>query len=271
MAIRPREAFSLFVMLSALLTYPAVQFSVRHVFHLEFIWILAVLSLFRVCIEWSNLRRVLPRFLIAVTIAALVVISIRAGMTVYQDGSLRHQFEALLAEPREPITLAIRPAANDATAFSLPLPDRYRALVESDPDSMTPQLGERGLQWDVRASADRILLTFGGESCRPGVTTISFQYAKREGIWQPLDHSMSLSFDQDRALFSIVMVPAFYRPTQYLSDIHIPADYSACLIKAERVIGQTKLPVVLEAILVPGWQDRPLHRAFGGFPISATR
>jgi hypothetical protein len=81
---------------------------------------------------------------------------------------------------------------------------------------------------------------------------------------------MSLSFDQDRALFSIVMVPAFYRLTQYLSDIHIPADYSACLVKAERVIGQTKLPVVLEAILAPSWQGRPLHRAFGGFPISAT-
>jgi hypothetical protein len=270
-ASRPREALTLFLMFSALLTYPVVQFSVRHVFHLEFIWILAVLSFFSVPLEWSNLRCVLPRFLASVVIAALVLISVYAGLTIYQDRSLRFQFEALLSEPREPITLVAKPAANEATAFSLPLPDRYRAIVESDPDSMTPQIAERGLQWDVRASADRILLTFGGESCPPGTARISFQYTKREGIWQPLDHSMSINFQQDRALFGTVLVPAFYRATQYLSEIQIPAEYSSCLVKAERVIGPTRLPIVLDAALAPGWQDRPLHRAFGGFPLSATK
>jgi hypothetical protein len=268
---RPREAFTLFLMFSAFLTYPVVQFSIRHVFHLEFFWILAVLSFFRFPIEWPSLRKVLPRYLAAVIVAVLVLISVHFGMTIFQDRSLRHQFEALLSERREPISLAARPEANEVTAFGLPLPDRYVALVQSNADSMTPQLGEQGLQWEVRASADRILLTFGGKSCRPGTATVSFQYAKRERIWQPLDHSISITLGQDRDSFSTVLVPAFYRPTQYLSEIHLPTEHSSCLVKAERVVGQSSLPIILEAVFAPGWQDRPLHRAFGWFPISATK
>lgn len=264
-AVRPREAFALFLIFGALLTYPVVQFSVRHVFQLEFIWILAVLSFFSVPFEWTRLRGVLPRFLIVAAIALVGLISLYAGMTMYQDRVLRHQFEALLAEPREPIALVSKPSAGATAVFNLPLPDRHRALVESAPDSMTPKLGEQGLQWDVRAAGDRILLTFGGENCPQGRATVSYQYAKREGIWQPLDHSISVDLPQDRASFSTVLVPAFYRPTQYLSDIQLPAEYSACLLKAERVIGPTKLPILLDAALVPGWQNRPLHRAFGGF------
>jgi hypothetical protein len=209
--------------------------------------------------------------LIVAAIVLVGLISVYAGMTMYQDRALRHQFEALLAEPREPITLVAKPSAGGTAIFSLPLPDRYRALVESAPDSMTPRLGEQGLQWDVRASGDRILLTFGGESCRQGRTTVSFQYAKREGIWQPLDHSISVDLPQDRTSFSTVLVPAFYRPTQYFSEIQLPAEYATCLIKAERVIGPTRLPILLDAALAPGWQDRPLHRAFGGFSTFGTK
>jgi hypothetical protein len=270
-AVRPREAFALFLMFGALLTYPVVQFSVRHVFQLEFVWILSVLAFFSVPFGWSRLRGILPRFLIVAAIVLVGLISVYAGMTMYQDRALRHQFEALLAEPREPITLVAKPSAGGTAIFSLPLPDRYRALVESAPDSMTPRLGEQGLQWDVRASGDRILLTFGGESCRQGRTTVSFQYAKREGIWQPLDHSISVDLPQDRTSFSTVLVPAFYRPTQYFSEIQLPAEYATCLIKAERVIGPTRLPILLDAALAPGWQDRPLHRAFGGFSTFGTK
>lgn len=270
-AFRPREAFALFLTFGALLTYPVVQFSVRHIFHLEFIWILAILSLLRIPVEWTGLRGVLPRYSIAVVVVVLLLTSVRAGMTVFQDRALLHQFEALLAEPREQIALVSKPSANETAVFSLPLPERYRALVEGDPDSMTPKLGEQGLQWDVRASADRILLTFGGENCRPGKPTISIQYAKREGIWQPLDHSISLDFQPDRASFTTVLLPAFYRPTQYLSDIQIPTEYSSCLVRAERVIGSTRLPIILEAVLAPEWQSRPLHRGFGGFSTSAPK
>ncbi|MCP3370973.1 hypothetical protein [Bradyrhizobium cajani] len=270
-AVRPREAFALFLMFGALLTYPVVQFSVRHVFHLEFIWILAALSFFSVPFEWSRLRGVLPRFLIVAAIAFVGLISMYAGMAMYQDRVLRHQVEALLAEPREPIALVSKSSTSEAAIFSLPLPDRYRALVESAPDSMTPKLGEQSLQWDVRAAGDRILLTFGGESCSEGTAAVSFRYATREGIWQRLDHSISVDLPQDRASFSTVLVPAFYRPTQYLSDIQLPAKYSTCLVKAERMIGQTKLPILLDAVLAPGWQNRPLHRAFGGFSTFGTK
>ncbi|MGY0572885.1 hypothetical protein ACTGJ9_018840 [Bradyrhizobium sp. RDM12] len=130
-------------MFGALLTYPVLQFSVRHVFHLEFFWILSVLSFFSVPFEWSRLRGVLPRFLSVAAIVSVGLFSLYAGMTTYQDRALRHQFEALLAEPREPIALVAKPSTSETTVFSLPLPDRYRALVESAPDSMTPNLANK--------------------------------------------------------------------------------------------------------------------------------
>ncbi|SHM80888.1 hypothetical protein SAMN05444321_7683 [Bradyrhizobium lablabi] len=267
----PREAFTLFLMFGALLTYPVVQFSIRHVFHLEFVWVLAVLSFLRFPFEWSKLRKVMPGFLITVIVTGLLVISVRVGMTLYQDQSLRHQLNALLSEPREAVDLVKKPVTNEMATFGLPLPSKYRALVEGAADSMTPRLGEQGLQWDVRAAADRMLLTFGGESCQPGAAKISFQYAKREGIWQPLDHAIIVPLPKERGIYSTVLIPAFYRPTQYLSGVSIPSEYSSCLVKAERVIGQTGLPVILEAVLLPDWRERSLHRAFGGFSLSLNR
>ena len=52
-----REALALGILLLGLGCYPAIQFSVRHIFYLEFIWVLALLSLPCALWEW---RRLMP-------------------------------------------------------------------------------------------------------------------------------------------------------------------------------------------------------------------
>jgi 4-amino-4-deoxy-L-arabinose transferase-like glycosyltransferase len=266
-ANRPREAVALFLSLGALLTYPVVQFSMRHVFHLEFIWVMSILALFHAPFEWPKLRAILPRFSIAAAVAVAAIILARTGLTAYQDRALRSELEAMLAQPREPVAVIKKALDGGKTAFAIPLPERYRALVEGPADSMTPLLPEIGVQWNVRAAGDRLLLTLGGANCPPGKVTLSLRYAKREAIWQPLDNDITVELPQDRELRTTVLAPAFYRPTQYLSDIEVASDRAGCIAGVERMVGHTRLPMVLSVSLVPGWQSRSLHHDFGNFPL----
>jgi hypothetical protein len=262
------EALALFLMFAALLLYPVIQFSIRHVFQLEFVWIVSVLALIRAPFEWAALRPVLPRVFIVASTIAISVLAIRAGLAVYQNQVLHKQFESVLARPRETIEIANPSEQDGKTVFEVPLPERYRSLVESAPDSMNDRIAEVGVEWDVRAAVDRLLLTLGGANCRVGKLTLSFHYIKRERIWQPLDHDLVVEMPEDQVQHTVVLTPAYYRPTQYFSAIEISKEHADCLVKLERLQGHFTLPSILTAVLTPDWRSRPLYRGFGSFPLS---
>jgi hypothetical protein len=188
-------------------------------------------------------------------------------LAAYQDRVLHDQFGSLLQQPRELVTPLRSESAGNAV-FNVPLPGQYRTLVEGPPDSMENFLGE-GVQWEVRAAADRLLLTIGGRDCPAGKFDLSFHYAKHDGVWQPFDHDIEVEISDPS--YTMVLVPAFYRPSQHFSEVQVPGSRAACVTKIERVEGTTKLPLILTAVLSPGWQDRPLHRAFGGFPVGQNQ
>ena len=56
----PTEAICTFLLLGFLMGYPGIQFAMRHVFHLEFVWVISVLSLVSVALKpsFSRGRRV---------------------------------------------------------------------------------------------------------------------------------------------------------------------------------------------------------------------
>jgi hypothetical protein len=263
------EALALFLMFAALLLYPVIQFSIRHVFHLEFVWIVSVLALIRAPFEWAVLRSVLPRFFIVASTIAISVLAIRTGLTIYQNQVLLKQFESVLARPRQTIELANPSEQDGKVVFKVPLPERYRSLVESAPDSMNNRIAEVGVEQDVRAAADRLLLTLGGTNCHIGKLILSFHYTKRDGIWQPLDHDLVVETPEDQVQHTLVLTPAYYRPTQYFSAIEISKEHAGCLVKIERLEGYFALPNILTAVLTPGWRSRPLYRGFGSFPLRA--
>ena len=263
----PREALALSLMLGALAFYPVVQFSVRHIFHLEFIWVLAFLALVSLPARVAAMRCVPLRFVAAVVIFAGAILAVRGCLVTYQDRRLADLFDALLSHPRE--LVADHPAATFAdgkVSFSIPLPDKYRSLTEGHLDSMTTEMGASGLQSDVRAAADRLLVTLNGSACPSGNIKMSLHYTKHDKVWQPFDEEIVID-ESDRSGSTMVLVPAFYRPSQYLSSIDVPGQYAGCFTRIERVSGPTSLPIILTAVLSTGWQQRSLHRGFGGFPV----
>jgi hypothetical protein len=268
-AVCTHEAIALFLMFAALLLYPVVQFSMRHVFHLEFVWVVSVLALIRVPFEWAALRPVLPRFFIVASTIGLSVLAIRTGLTAYQNQALLTQLESVVTQPREMIELAKTSEQNGKVEFRVPLPERYRSLVESTPDSMNDRIAEVGVEWNVRSAVDRLVLTLGGANCHVSKLTLSFHYIKRDRIWQPLDHDLVVETPEDQVQQTLVLTPAFYRPTQYFSAIEISKEHADCLTKIERLEGHFTLPSVLTAVLAPGWRTRPLYRGFGSFPLRA--
>lgn len=275
---RPREALALVLMIGALLCYPVVQFSIRHVFHLEFIWVVAALSLITLpfhlatavqrTVMWSGLRR----FAVWSLVVAVFMGGARSALVVYQERNLREVFNMLLAQPREPIVTSQQAVlTSDVAVFHIPVPDTYRELVNGPADSMTATSVFKGVQWNVRAAADRLLLTIGGQRCDTERLTLSFRYTKREDVWQPLDHEISIHLSPGGTESTTVLVPAFYRPSQYLSSIQVARKDAACIQKIERLTGPTRLPSLLTAVFAPGWMEQRLHRGFGGFPMDAKK
>jgi len=271
--VRPREAICVSLMLAILLSYPAIQFSVRHLFHLEFIWVVSVLALLMLPFEWPVLVAMIPRFALWVGIVAATICATYAGLLAFQDYSLRREFQAMVGLPREVVPLLPNKSRDDSqVAFLVPLPSNHRSLVEGQPDSMTNRFPEVANQWDTRAAVERLVLTLGGSSCPSGETVISLEYTKRNDVWQPLDYKLpvDLSRSEKDTSQTIVIVPAFYRPTQYLASISVSASHATCIVGIERITGRTRLPATLSAVLGPGWQSRPLHRAYGRFSVTSA-
>ncbi len=264
-AVNARETVAVSLLFAALLGYTVAQFAIRHVFCFEFFWIASLLALLHAPFEWRRLRSVALPFGAVFAAGLCVVVALRTGLAFYQDRALRSAFTELLGQPREAVKGSIS-QTDAASVFALPIPDRYRDVVDGPPDSMFNYSGT-GVQWSARAAADRLLLVLGGPGCSPGKFDVSFHYQKRDGVWQPFDHALTVETPEDGSKRTFVLVPAFYRFSQHLSAIEVPRERSACLAGVERIVGPTRLPMILTAVLAPGWEDRSLHRAFGGFPV----
>jgi hypothetical protein len=256
-----REAWGLAALLLAVASYPAIQFSVRHVFHLEFIWVVATLSLLITLWERGRLRAVLPRFSLA-TAAVFVSLALAyAGLAEVQQRRLTSAFSALLGSPRESVAAKREPQPDGTELFRVPVPPSEAPLLAGPPDSMTDRIAEVGIQNDVRAGAERMLLTLGGTACPDDLVALGLHYDHYPHIWQPLDSTLMVR-PGDTVIF-----PAFYRATQSFAGILLPASHAGCTLRLARLPMRRDLPVVLTAVLPPDWQSRPLRKGFGRFDV----
>lgn len=258
-----QEAIALAFLFTALLTYPVVQFSIRHIFHLEVIWVCAMLALFELPYGLRSMRQsgIWYPTIIGVTVAVALVtyqLLIREQRTM-----LIPEIENLLAEPKTLLfeTGPDQTAAN--TEIAVPVPLAYDTLVHSPPDSMTKKIGEIGIQWDVRSAADRLLFTLSGRGCGDQFK-ITANYEKTSDVWQPMDQIYSVPPGQpsDGAL---IVVPAFYRPTQHLRSFSFTNTAGGCHVKLERLEGNSIFPKLMSLVLPVNWRGMPLHLGFGAF------
>ncbi|KJC42506.1 hypothetical protein UP09_18585 [Bradyrhizobium sp. LTSP885] len=254
----PRQAGCIAFLFSFLLAYPAIQFSVRHFFHLEILSWLGMLSLIVVPTEWKAITGVKWRFSMWIIGIALTCSAGYCVLLALQDRVLAQQIAHLLALKREPVVTESERSEGDRVAWRLQIPSRYTDLVSGPIDSLSSRLPEVGIEWDVRAAADRLLITVGGPSCPAGEFAITFTYQKRPEVFQPLDHAFTVTADPTQK--TMLVAPAFYRSTQYLSEISVPSSRRSCVLRIERIWGDSPLPSSFTAVLVSDWIRHRLHQ-----------
>ena len=258
-ARRPWEAVGLALLLLGLCAYPALQFAVRHMFHLEFVWLLGLLSIPAALREWRLLAPTLPRFALAAA-AGLGSLGVAyLGLARWQQARLGAEFAALLAVPREVVPAGREALPGGAVLLRVAVPQAHRAVAEGPPDSMNDRLPAIGPAHSAIAGGERMLLTLGGAACAPGPAAVGLRYAPRPGVWQPLDSTLAVR-PGDLAVF-----PALYRGTQSFAGVALPASHAGCEARIERVALTRGLPLVLTAVLPPGWEALPLRKGLGRF------
>jgi hypothetical protein len=257
-----REAVGLAVLLSALLTYPAVQFSVRHVFHLEFLWVISVLSLPVALWEYRRLLPDLGRFTFVAGGSLAAVAVVYLGLVQVQQKRLTSAFRALLTGPQRMQAFERTPQADGSVLLRVPVPSEQMALVNGAPDSMTNPV--RAIENDVRAGAERMELILSGPLCPETPFTIEIRYDHRPNVWQPLDTVMTAR-PGDAVIF-----PAFYRATQNFAGILLPSTHAGCSVQLARLPLTNGLPAMLSAVLPPSWESLPLRKGLGRFGLGAA-
>lgn len=256
-----REAAALAVLLVTLLAYPGIQFSIRHAFYLEFIWVIGVLSLPLALWRW---RMLAPVFLPFGAITAMVlgaVALLYLGLAQVQQRLLTAAFDELLAHPRQPVAAIRQDNPDGTTLWRVPVPPEGQALIDAPLDAMTVRLPEVSIQHDVRAHANRMLLTLEGADCPQVAASVGLIYAHRPEVWQKLDSQITL------APGATAVFPAFYRGTQHFEGLRLPASHARCAVTLFALPLTGPLPPVLTAVLPQDWRSVPLRKGLGRFGL----
>lgn len=259
----PAESVSLLILLGMLFSYPGLQFSLRHVFHLEFFWLLFLFCIFSAAPKIIN---DLKKFSIVIGIISVMLIFIGSSYFMalaYQHIILSGEVDKLLALPRSNVQTVRETRENGDIYLKVPIPDEYRNLVFGKIDSMTPSMYLKGVQWDVRARADRLLIAIDGANCKPNDIHIYGKYAHTPNTWQPLDIDMTYKGYQGSSNAQILF-PVFYRGSQYFDGLLIPRDSAGCSITVEKIMGENRLPIFFSANLKNSQIIGSLHKGFGG-------
>lgn len=255
-----REALALAGLLLVMAGITGTQFSLRHAFHLEILFWLALASLPVAALEWRRLRPVLPRVALAAAGALGLAALAYLALAQWQEAALRRAFAALLAAPRTPLALQAEPLEG-GTLFRLPVPEAQRAVVEGPPDSMQAGRVLLAIQNEVRAGGERLLLRLSGPGCPAAPVPLRLRYDTRPDVWQPLDQPAEAAPGEELVFL------ALYRATQNFAGVWLPAGHEGCAPQLWRLPLDRALPAALTLRLAPGWEAGPLRKGLGRFPV----
>ena len=253
-----REAAGLGVVLVVLLASPSLQFALRHLFHLEGLFWLGILSLLTLPWAWGRMRGALPGFSAWSPACLAAIGAIYAGLVAWQDRALHREVAVILAAPTETLPLDPVSLGNGRTLLRVTSqPADAAGLFGGPPDAATLRAGIPHFD-NVRAAAARMVLEIG-PNCMARDVSVTLSYDKRSNAWQNFDRTLSIAVPAIGQAPTLVIVPAFYRPDQAfrgfeLSDADLP-----CLQAIKRAEPRGRLPIIFSAVLTPGWTERPLH------------
>jgi hypothetical protein len=220
--------------------YPAIQFDIRHYFHLEFItwWALGLVlqslvgGVRHLFSEWSWE----PRWTVAVKDmvfgVAGCVVALTLGLWLaraYQQAAARALLTQYLEAHGE--SVALHPLLAPGTIYPIP-----RGVPSTDPEAAEM------LRVDVNAwqCSDNEALTFryGPELHTDFPRTIFFR--DRASLHEPTH----------------IFMPVY----EGFRGIEVAAGSPGCIDRVARLDDAAQFSLLLEAVLPPGWESRPLYQ-----------
>jgi hypothetical protein len=245
-ASSPRVGIALTVLLLYYAGYPALQFSLRHYFHLEFIvwwalvflvawigrWLLALLR--------DSTLPVLTARNTAITAAALAAIAIGPLilLRLYQQPHVTSLIHGYLNAQRSSLPVSLTRSGD-------------RTLVA--PDGLW--IGHRaGDPFDVRYLAAE----FSADRCSAATVAVTAKYYS-------VDAANDFSYEKQIVISSSGptewFVPVYYDgELSHFSGFELPASLDGCLKAVSRIDEPGQLPVLVDLDLAPGWEHTSLFQ-----------
>ncbi|HVZ23108.1 MAG TPA: hypothetical protein VG871_18675 [Vicinamibacterales bacterium] len=251
------SAFALLGLLMYYAGYPAIQFQVRHFFHLEFIgWLALGFVVDRVAMaawtlgqEWRSRRAVDLRpwtrgALRAGAFAASAAAVIAGGLVAlraYQQPHVRALLETYAAAPRE--RLATQTIVKGDTA-----------LIVS-PELWADRLRE---EKTVSVSTQYLVAEFSDDACGAARLPVTLKYA-----WTMIANDFSRE-----AVVALgrhtgptrMFFPAFYHGFTHFAGLELPREYAGCLTSLSRVADVRRFPILLDITFTPTWRQAALYQ-----------
>jgi glycosyltransferase involved in cell wall biosynthesis len=249
-ASRLRAGVVLLVLLIYFAGYPALQFHVRHYFHLEFIgWfalgfvvertLTAVLR--RRAFSWEDFRPRLVRGIAFTLLAAVILEGSIASLRAYQSPHVRRLLrDDYLSADREPVETKIEPAGGGRVLVAT------RGLWPDNP----PQVPSRS----VYLAAD-----FSGGGCGAEQIFATFRYKFGDAA-SDFSHEFPVRVERAGGPTRL-LVPVFQIPgSSEFAGIELPAHERGCLTGVYRIKAAHMPKVLLDVNAAPGWERARLYQ-----------
>ena len=267
---RPREAAFLAVAGLYLYGYPALQFSFRHVLHLEAFFWFVVLGTIGAAVAARRSEPPLrwKRAVVMLSGLVVVIVGLLAAARAYQTVAVMRLVETYLAAETEPLAVTREPGRSGVLWAATGLARRMRpeamfrgaSLMESGRKQLN--LSEQALLDEVRA--ETLVAAFGGESCQGGVVTPTLRYRRTPRTWQPFDRTFEIALPQDPTKRVRIVFPAFYKASQHFAGIELPAGQAGCLVSLKRIRDPSAIDHVLFLVIPDDWRDLTRYQTLKG-------
>lgn len=244
--------------------YPAIQFTLRHAFHLEFIsyWMVALLlaGLWRIVrrpecwtIRAESMRGVLRGAVRAgafAAVAALVLWLPLAGLRAYQEAKVRTMLETYAEvagrDPIPPCWPQTEPVSDENVLLRFPCFSWSEGIEGADALAHSEY---RYLRLEIAPGPEAIPVTFVFE-------------AKDPEHWD-FTRTLTVPPASGRSGTAIMYFPVYWRRGgSEFAGVRIDASHQKALRRVHEILGGGELdhvPIWLTCVLPPGWEDMPLY------------
>ncbi len=283
-----------FVIVLYLCAYSMLQFSRRHIFHLDAVPILmAILAVqlplslgWRIATAFRKGRAIGVAALRsygremafgAAALAAVVLAfaGLLAGARAWQQRSVTALLETTLAADWTPVNVTDEPLVDTMFAGGRPVatwyetymknPDAWQSATLLRVDGVVPFGDEAAAAPDLRQRYFKVVIE---NRCQAASVAVALKYSSASGTYDSeftRDFSVPTGDGQ-----SYLLVPAYYHlgsSWNRFDGFGVPADQRSCITGVFRATNPERLPLpVLTVALGPGWQQRPLHQSVLEFP-----